>query len=269
MDARRRRRARAGRGLAARQLPRLRREPGLAHRLRFDFRFLQARRRRLPGSQRRRRDRFRRRTSRARRAAVVRRARGGGRCRRAARVRDVGAGSADGPAKAGHYGRWSAKASVERNERRDDFHRRPGAGASWCQPRDDRGDRAQAGRRARFGIHIGWSSRRRGGRRRRRSFERGDHAGGTLAVRLGSEERHDRQGRVRCEGVLVGKGRHGSLGSRVVGSGARSNRRCRAPRRRSADGHRRRSRQGAGRVASTEGHWKPRLETRLIVCKRA
>ena len=68
---------------------------------------------------------------------------------------------------------------------------------------------------------------------------------------------------------LAGKGVTRSLGTRLVRPGARSDRRRRAPRRRSADGQRRRSRQGAGGAASVQGDWSARPETRLVVRERA
>ena len=116
----------------------------------------------------------------------------------------------------------------------DDLHRREVAGAGRRQPRDDRRRRAEGGR---------------GPRRRRSRWPVVPPSRWSATTAASSPRRSCSQDTCRyvwdqkgpttdkiaddVKEFLVGKGRHGSLRTRVVRPGARSDRRRRAPRRRS------------------------------------
>ena len=117
------------------------------------------------------------------------------------------------------------------------------------------------------GGHAGRRRPRR--RRQRHRLGRGD-ARRSPAVRLGSEESDHRQDRRRSEAVPERQGRHRFVGDRVRDLHARRQRRRRRSRgRRTADGERRRFRQGDGRAEPVQGDQRARSEAAAVVRERA
>ena len=242
------------RGSAARSGERRRRD-----RCRVVVRRVQARHR-AAGSQRRRRHRLRQRAHRPAGAAGFVGARGGEQHRGTARVRDVGDGHPDGPAKAGHY--------VRRLRWRDDLCRseiarrcRTDCSFSWRR-------RAESGRRRRDLVHRGRQAGGGGpGRRRGRAERRGADVRRPPAFRLGSEGPGDRQDRGRRESVSDRQ-----RADAIVGRGACRVRPRRRPARRrrtrgrvAADGERRRRHQGTSGVESVQGHQRARRPPRDVL----